>query len=121
MKPIDKLLALHALLGRFRFNYSSEDDLQRGIQAVLLKENYAFEREMRLDDQSRLDFLVDGEIAIETKIGGSAAQLMRQVSRYAQHESVKSILVVTNRASHMLPQSFNGKPIVVYALLDGAF
>lgn len=65
--------------------------------------------------------MVDGDIVIETKIGGSAAELMRQVSRYAQSAGVAGILVVTSRANHHLPESFNGKPVLVHSLLGGAF
>lgn len=121
MTAMRKLVALNNFLSRFRFNYANESELQLGIEAALLKGEFSFEKELSLDDFSRLDFFVDGEIAIETKIGGSAAQLMRQVSRYAQSEQVTGILVITNRASHMLPRTFNGKPILVFPLLDGAF
>lgn len=121
MSPVAKLHNLRDFIAHFRFNYANEADLQRGIEQALLGGDFSFERELRLDDLGRLDFFVDGELVIETKIGGSAADLMRQVSRYAQSGKVVGILVVTDRASHRLPESFNGKPVLVHSLLDGAF
>lgn len=121
MSPTAKLNTLHALLAQYRFNYSSEADLQDGIEKVLVSCGYRVEREFRLSFMHRLDFLIDQEIAIETKIGGSANQLIRQVSYYAQYEKVAAILAVTDRATHTLPPSFNGKPVLVHSLMDGAF
>lgn len=108
------------LLSRFRFRYTSEAELQAGIGQVLTQYGVAFEREVRLDGHSRVDFLVEKSIVIETKIHGSAPELMRQVSRYAEFPAVSSILVVTSRARHALPKSFNGKPVLIYSLIGGA-
>lgn len=110
------------LLSRYRFNFTNEDELQAGIAQILdACMPLRAMREVVIDRIGRLDFLVDGEIAIETKIGGSANELMRQVARYAQSDRIQAILVVTSRATHTLPESFNGKPVMVHSLLDGAF
>lgn len=121
MNAVTDLRRMRDCLALFRFNYSREDDLQRGIEQVLTTSGFSVEREVRLDDYGRLDFLVNGCIAIETKIDGSAAALMRQVSRYAQCPIVTGILVVTDRANHRMPPAFNGKPVFVHSLLGGAF
>lgn len=121
MTAVSMLHALHGFLAQFRFNYASESDLQQGISQALAVYAHRVEREFQLGDLGRLDFLIDGQIVIETKIGGSAAELMRQVSRYAQSDSITGILVITDRANHRLPQAFNGKPVRVLSLLDGAF
>lgn len=117
----DRLSAIRALLSRFRFKYSNEAELQSAIEKILEGSSFAAVREVRLGEYGRLDFLVDGDIAIETKIGGSTQQLMRQVARYALSDRVSAILVITDRANHVLPESFNGKPVMVYSLMDGAF
>jgi hypothetical protein len=121
MKGLADLRILYAFLAQFRFNYTSEAELQSGIQQALSASSYRVQREFRLEDLGRLDFLINDAIVIETKIGGSAAELMRQVSRYAQSQSVQAVLVITSRASHVLPKSFNGKPVMVLSLLGGAF
>lgn len=121
MEALERLRKLRDHLARFRFNFCSEDELQRGIEQVLARSTFEALREVRLGERGRLDFIVDGDIVIETKIGGSAAELMRQVARYAQSPQVAAILVVTSRAGHSLPASFNGKPVLVHSLLGGAF
>lgn len=121
MTALAKLHALKAMLSAYRFNFTNEGDLQTAIWQILSMQPYTVQREYRLSEDDRLDFLIDGEIVIETKIGGSAAAAMRQVARYAQHDTPKGFLLVTSRAVHNLPSSFNGKPCLVHSLLDGAF
>lgn len=118
---MSKLHAVRTLLSRFRFKYANETQLQRGIERILEESKFIFAREVTIDGIGRLDFFVEGEIAIEVKIDGSANELMRQVSRYAQSDRIRGILVVTSRATHSLPESFNSKPVMVHSLLDGAF
>lgn len=53
---------------------------------------------------------------LEIKAGGSAGELLRQVERYAQYESVNHIIVVTTRAAHRKLLSagpLHGKPVEV--------
>jgi hypothetical protein len=120
MNAVERVIQLRNYLSEFRFNYANESELQRGIEQVLVKKGFQVEREVRFQF-GRLDFLIDGEIAIETKIDGSAAELMRQVCRYVQSPDIIGILVVSDRASHVLPEAFNNKPVMVLSLLRGAF
>lgn len=105
-----------------RFHYTSEDDLQRGLAALLDQVGVQYEREFYLDAHSRLDFMIEGGLGIETKIDGSASELGYQILRYLQHESVKGMLVVTTRSSHRdLPPALEGKPVWVVYLFTSAF
>jgi hypothetical protein len=104
------------ILRQFRFRYASENELQAGIAEALEGNDISFSREVRINEHDRLDFLI-GDIALETKIDGSAAALLRQVHRYAQSETVQSIIVVTDKARHRLPAVLNGKPVYVHSLL----
>lgn len=117
----EKLNRVRSLLSAYRFNVNSEADLQVAIASILEQASYSFQREFRLSAADRLDFLVDGELVIETKIGGSGQAVLRQLSRYALNDQVKAILLVTNRANHFAPDSFNGKPCAVHSLLESAF
>lgn len=117
--PESMLHALRSHLRQFRFNFCSEKDLQSGIEQVLAG-RFTFRREVPLNAKDRPDFLIDESIVLEVKIGGSAAEVMRQIARYAACDQVSGILLVTNRAKHSLPATFNGKPLVVHSLLDGA-
>lgn len=114
------LIKLRDHFSEFRFFYANERALQDGLEIALRDLPYLTEREVVLPGLGRLDFLIEGIVVIETKIGGSAAALMRQVARYAESDQVLAILVVTDRASHRMPETFNGKPLLVHSLLDGA-
>lgn len=108
MITIDELVErVHAR----RFRFSSEAELQEGIGRVLWGIDAPLEREWDLGRQyGRPDFVV-GWTAVEIKVGGSLAELTRQVHRYAQHPGINSILVVTTRSRHRnLPDTINGKP-----------
>jgi hypothetical protein len=117
---LPRLEALRSHLSQFRFFYSCELEIQVAIGQLLQTAGIPAQREFRLSEKDRLDFFIDG-LVIEVKIGGSAADVMRQVARYAEHEKVQGVLLVTTKARHTLPDTFNGKPLLVHSLLDGAF
>ena len=104
---------IDALIQRHRFRFVDEEELQDSL--VLLFENSAikFEREVRLWEGDRLDFLVDG-IAIEVKIQGQKTSLIQQLLRYARHDRVHELLVVTSKRRLCdLPASLGAKPVHV--------
>lgn len=88
-----RLEELSSLIAGFRYRFTDERDLQDGIERVLRSSDSPYRREPVLSAPDRPDFLV-GDIAIEVKIQGTLAQLLRQVSRYAAHDKVRGILVV---------------------------
>ena len=113
--------ALVEALRSARFRYSSEDDLQLGIEKLLASRSIQYEREVVLGPGERIDFMVDG-VGIEVKIDGGVQELGRQVLRYLMHESVREVVVVTTRASHRdLPTELEGKRITVVYLFSSAF
>lgn len=112
---------LREFLAGFRFNFTSEDELQRGLDEALARHGAVFEREYRLDARNRLDFLVAPErgaavtpgIGIEVKVGGSNAELLTQLHRYVLRPEVLGLVVVTSRAQHRIPDTLNGKPLAL--------
>ncbi|WP_053764435.1 hypothetical protein [Leptospirillum ferriphilum] len=103
--------SLETLLSSHRYRFSSERDLQNGIDEVLQTSGLSYSREFSLGVADRLDFLVDG-IALEVKIKGSLPDLIRQIARYARHKDVREILVVgTPRWIPQVPASIEGKPV----------
>ena len=72
---------------------------------------------MRLSDADIVDFMV-GSIAVEVKIKGAKAEIYRQLERYAAHDNVTAILLVSSRSMH-LPALINGKPTLVASLSRG--
>lgn len=108
-----------ALLEQYRLDASTEATLQDAIASVLTENAIPFEREARLDAYSRPDFMIGG-VAVEVKIGGSWAALVRQLQRYAKHERVAEILVVSSRVRLVrVPRELAGKPIAVASVAVG--
>ena len=117
MTTVETLLSV---LGSYRFNAVNEDQLQLGVASALQGAGIPFEREVRLNAADRIDFLV-GEFGLECKIEGSLSSIIRQLHRYAQHDRVKSLVLLTTRCTHQrAPEELNGKPVRVLATM-GAF
>lgn len=102
-------------LGRCRFQFGTEDDLQAGISGLLLSQGIAHRREVRLTPRDRIDFLFEGGLGVEVKIDGPTASLVRQLARYAASTEVSEFAVVTSRRRHVLelPAEAGGKPVAV--------
>lgn len=120
--PLDLAAGLlAALIAQYRYPFQSEAVLQESIATMLRANDVEFEREVRLGAHGRLDFLADG-IAVEVKIHDPLSKVLRQLHRYAQHDQVQAIVLVTTKAHHgRMPPSLNGKPLRVASLLGGAF
>lgn len=91
---------------------NDEYGYQEQLQAFLDKACGALtSREVVLSPTDRVDFMVDG-VAIELKVKCSTNEILRQLARYAQHESVREILLlsVTRAPLLKLPPTLNGKP-----------
>jgi hypothetical protein len=103
---------LHTLLSGYRLRSPNEATLQFAIAQCLDQNGVKYDREWRLTAEDRVDFMVDA-VALEVKVDGSPAEVTRQIHRYAQHQAVQEILLVTTRAQHLsvMPSAFNGKPI----------
>lgn len=108
------------VLARCAFRFSDEKDLQAGIAEAFTSQSIPFEREVRLDVGDIVDFMV-GTTAVEVKIKGSLASVTRQLHRYAQHDRVKELVLVTSllRLGNQ-PDTMNGKPLRVLPIM-GAF
>jgi hypothetical protein len=91
----------------------NELDLSQAVADCLRERGVAFEREVRLNDADRIDYLV-GRVGVELKLHGSVSAIARQLSRYAQSDQVDALILVTTRMSHRsMPSSLNQKPITV--------
>lgn len=89
---------------------SVEAELQRMVRDRLQQRGVAFEEQVATDSGCRFDFVID-EIAVELKIKGGLAPLLRQIDRYAQ-EKLKGIIVVsTRRQLLVLPAELRGMPV----------
>lgn len=114
MSILDQVVAV---IRGHRFRYTSEDELQEGIAAVLdqAEPKLTVLREVVLNDRDRIDILVNAEIGIEVKVAGSQTHPWGQLKRYAEHDAIESLILVTNR-SYQLPDEVGGKPLHLISL-----
>lgn len=108
---------LAVLLDGHRYIAPNEGGLQVEIARQLRASGVEFAREVVLDARSRIDFVV-GRVGLEVKVDSFAAEIARQLQRYAESDRLDEILLVTTRFRHM-PLSaavFYGKPVTVLRL-----
>lgn len=92
--------------------YAKEHDLQRAIESCLRKGGVRFKTEACLGERSRVDFLTAAGVAIEVKIDGSIAEVLRQLVRYAIFDEVRELVLATTCYRHCeFPNVVVGKPL----------
>lgn len=79
------------------YSGTDEKQVQAAIGQALQAAKLPFEAEYRLSPQDIPDFLVDGSVVIEVKMKASRALILRQLSRYARHEQVRALMLVSPR------------------------
>jgi hypothetical protein len=102
---------LAAIAKRVKLPMTDEKAAQVEFAAALDAAGVAHKREVQLSKRDIVDFMVGG-LAIELKIKGSRTEIARQLERYAEHDRVTEIMLVTCR-SIALPPSIGGKPVTV--------
>lgn len=108
-------------LSRSVFRFSNEKDLQDGIERVLRKKGVDFEREVALSPHDRIDFLA-GNVGIEVKVDSAPNSVQRQLWRYAEHERIAVLILVTTRSSHKtIAREILEKPVLIVHLLNSIF
>lgn len=100
-------------LGSVRIPLTNEKEAQACISAVLERFDITHEREYRLSPSDIPDFWLPGDdgkgAVLEVKMNGArAADVYRQLQRYARDPRVGAIFLVTNRAMG-LPAQIEGK------------
>lgn len=112
---------LAGIIAGVRFSFTSEDELQRGIAEVFSRVGLFHVREHRLSPTDRVDFfLPDHGMGIEVKVDGSTADLVRQVTRYVQHDEIRTLAVIASRIRLAnMPDRINGKPVQVITVTPG--
>jgi hypothetical protein len=95
------------LVHRNRIPLHNEKAAQAGLETLLQAGGFEFEREARLSDADIPDFMIGG-LVIEMKVKGGKRDIYRQLERYAKHERVTRILLITNVAMG-LPEDIEGR------------
>jgi len=102
-------------LSRHRFRLTDEKRPQAEIAEALEKDHLPFEREVRLEPGSIIDFMV-GDVGLEVKIQkGQKQAIFRQCERYCGLDRVKAIVLATNLAMGF-PSEIAGKPAYIFPL-----
>lgn len=90
--------------------------LQQMISDALVFDNIDFQKEYKLGLRSRVDFLLDGGIIIETKKGRPYPPVtILQLQKYASFSEVSGIILLTEKYID-IPKEINGKPCVCIGL-----
>lgn len=107
------------LIQSCRFDLSTEKHLQADVESALRDAGIPFEREKALSVRDIPDFMVGG-VVIECKMRNKARKMaiFQQLSRYAEHADVESIILASNLVMG-LPAEINGKPLYAASLSKG--
>ncbi|NUO50708.1 MAG: hypothetical protein HOV80_17800 [Polyangiaceae bacterium] len=96
-----------------RWQYRNEAEVHQQIAGGLRASNIPFEHEVEVLG-GRIDFVAYGCIGTEVKIGGSYADVLRQVFKYADDARFIGFAVVTTRRVHVASvddPKLKGKPV----------
>lgn len=121
------LTRLARVLEPLRPTWRTEADLQVAIDRHLAHPEHGVAgfREVRLDDASRIDFVVTVDhlpIGVEVKTKGSVIDVARQVQRYARTDQLAAVLLVTTNPRHRaVPDILADVPVRVVVLTAGAW
>lgn len=106
---------IHQLVSSARLDLSDEKRTQNDLAEVFTAHGIAHERECRLSPGDIPDFMIEG-LAMEVKLRGARKKdVFKQLERYARHDRVTAIILVTNLTMG-LPATLGGKPVYFLAL-----
>lgn len=99
---------------RTRITLTNEKEAQAELAQRFAEDGLSLLREFRLSSRDICDFFANG-IAVEVKLKARKKSIFRQLERYASHEEVKGLLLVS-ATSMGLPATIAGKPVYMASL-----
>ena len=113
-EPIDDIAEA---IGRYRYNFQSEAELEAGIARGLTELGVAFERQVTIGAGAVIDLLA-GAVGVEIKVEGGLGAITRQLFRYATSPMIAALILVTRRGAHRraFPATMHGKPFRVVVI-----
>lgn len=104
---------------RRRLSLHDEKATHADIALTFAEAGIVYEREKRLAVGDIIDFfLPDGGVGIEVKLRQSKTQIFRQLERYAEHEAITALVLVSATAMS-LPRTIKDKPAFIVSLGRG--
>lgn len=102
--------------GRFNLHWEkdTQDDIERHLGRHMGIRPIPISREHRLGRGDIPDFFIDG-VVIEVKLRAPRRRILDQLLRYAAHDEVREIILMTNTAID-LPATIGGKPAYCISL-----
>ncbi|MGI6527617.1 MAG: hypothetical protein ACOX25_09705 [Caldicoprobacterales bacterium] len=95
---------------------TDEFQIQSAIERALCERGIPFKKEYRLAPRNRIDFYIEGGIGLEVKRGKpNAAQVTKQLKRYAAFEEIKAMILVVDKTLS-IPDSISGKRCILFGL-----
>lgn len=101
-----KIKQIVEIFESYTFSTHDEKYLQAEISQAFDLENISHKREVSIKG-GIIDFMI-GDIGLEIKIKGQPMSIFRQLERYAQDDSVNT-LILANVKTMTLPDTINGK------------
>jgi len=112
---------LYDQLAQFPLRIGHEKRAQADLEQHLVNSGIPFAREVALNDKDFPDFVIDteaGAVVVELKIRAQRKRIFKQLERYAQHDRVIALILVT--ATPMgLPDTIHDKPAMVLSIGQG--
>lgn len=101
------------LLRKWVLPIATEIEMQDAIETVLTQSGIDYRREADLGECGVIDFMI-GSMGVECKVDGGKSNVVSQLLRYAQCDSISEIVLVTSRSRHRLTTpKLNGKDVSV--------
>lgn len=108
----------------FPFSVHNEKKVQEEIAQCFDEDGIKYEREVRLDKGSIIDFVIpmgEKKVGLEVKIksGTSAENIFKQCKRYCELNEGIDYLILATSFSMGFPEEINGKPCYYFSLSKG--
>jgi len=92
-----------------------ETVLQERVEAALALGGWQAQREVKLNERDRIDFLIDHTIGLEVKCRHGRRSTFRQLERYCQSGKLTNLILLTNTFMG-LPPEIEGVPLYMVAI-----
>lgn len=98
-----------SVLRMYRIPLYPEVECQNAVGSILKEHSINFEKEFKLSVKSRIDFLCEGGVGIEIKVGGRTSDVFRQLKRYEAEPQIQELILITRKVVRVTGAMFTKK------------